>query len=54
VVFASGDGVVRVGRCQEIGGDELGALVQELVEGVLAISAGCAPDYWLLNLLCIS
>lgn len=38
------DGVVR--RCggDEVCGNELGALVHELVEGVLAICAGGTPD----------
>ena len=36
--------VVRVGRREEVGRDELGALVQELVEGVLAVGACSTPD----------
>jgi len=44
VMLGVGNGVVCGGRRQEVGGDELGSLVQELIEGVLAVGAGCAPD----------
>ena len=33
-----------VGHGDEVGGDEPGALVDELVEGVLAVGAGLAPE----------
>ena len=36
-------GVVRVGEADEVGGHDPGALVQQLVEGVLAVGAGLAP-----------
>ena len=36
--------LVRRGRDQEVAGDDVGALVDELVEGVLAVGAGLAPD----------
>jgi hypothetical protein len=36
--------VVRVHRCNEITGDDLCALMNQLIEGVLAIGAGLAPD----------
>ena len=35
-----------LGRSEEIAGDELGALVDELIEGVLPIGAGLSPDNW--------
>ena len=38
------DGVMRGSGGEEVCGDELGALVHELVEGVLAVGPGCAPD----------
>eukprot|EP00962_Isochrysis_galbana_P029201 scaffold9325_cov97-Isochrysis_galbana.AAC.1 len=38
------DGVVRDDRGQKVGRDELGALVHQLVEGVLPVGAGLAPD----------
>jgi hypothetical protein len=43
-VFRVRDGVMR--RCgrDEVRGDELGPLVYELVEGVLAVGPGGAPD----------
>ena len=36
--------VVRLDRGEEVAGDELRALVDELVEGVLAVGARLAPD----------
>ena len=39
------DGVEGLYRGEEVAGDELCALVYELVEGVLAVGAGLAPDY---------
>lgn len=47
MVFRVGDGVLCVGRCNEIGGNDLGTLMDELVEGVLAVCARRAPDDWL-------
>jgi hypothetical protein len=47
VVLRARDRVVGRCRCEEVGGDELCALVDELVEGVLAVGAGGAPDDWL-------
>ena len=38
------DRVKGSGRGDEIGGDQLGPLVNELVEGVLAISSSSTPD----------
>ena len=38
------DGVVADGRGQEIARDQLGALVHQLVEGVLAVGARLTPD----------
>ena len=35
----------RVGHGDEVGGDQLGALVDQLVEGVLAVGAGFAPEH---------
>ena len=36
--------VLALGGGQEVAGDQLGALVDQLVEGVLAVGAGLAPD----------
>ena len=36
--------VERLGEADEVAGDELRALVDELVEGVLAVRAGLAPE----------
>lgn len=44
VVLAAGDRVEGFHRCQEITGDELGTLVDELVECVLAVGTGLSPD----------
>ena len=38
------DGVVADGRRQEVAGDQLGAPVDQLVEGVLAVGARLTPD----------
>jgi hypothetical protein len=38
------DGVVGLGGEDEVGGDELGALVEELEEGVLGVGAGLAEE----------
>lgn len=38
------DGVVRLGSQDEVGGDELGALVDKLEEGVLSVGAGLAKQ----------
>lgn len=43
-VMVCGQGVERGGWCEEIGGNELGALMQKLVEGMLAVRACCTPD----------
>jgi hypothetical protein len=40
------DRVVGFGGEDEIGGDELGALVEELVEGVLSVGGGFAKKDW--------
>jgi hypothetical protein len=40
-----GDGVVGLRGEDEIGGDQLGALVDKLEERVLGISAGLAEQY---------
>ncbi|KAG5457635.1 MAG: hypothetical protein BJ554DRAFT_2295, partial [Olpidium bornovanus] len=44
VVEAAGDRVVRSDGGDEVTRDELGALVDQLVERVLAVRAGLAPD----------
>ena len=36
---------LALGRGDEVGRDQLGALVDQLVEGVLAVGAGLAPDH---------
>ena len=41
------DRVVRGGWGDEVGGDDLGTLVYELVERMLAVCTRCAPDNWL-------
>ena len=41
------DRVMRRGWGDKVGRDELGSLMDELVEGVLAVGARRAPDYWL-------
>lgn len=38
------DRVVRLGRKDKVGGDQLGALVDELEEGVLSVGAGLAKE----------
>ena len=40
-----GERVRRVGDGDEVGRDEPGALVDQLVEGVLAVGAGLAPEH---------
>ena len=44
MVLAAADRVVGLDRCEEVSWDEFGALVDELVEGVLAVGACCTPD----------
>ena len=44
VVERVADRVVRRRRRNEVGGDNLRALMHELVERVLAVRARCAPD----------
>lgn len=51
VVLGVGDGVVSRGGGEEVGGDELCALVHELVERVLAVGTCCTPDDRLLTSL---
>jgi len=36
--------IVSAGGSNKVGRDEFGALVNELVKGVLAVRAGCSPD----------
>jgi hypothetical protein len=43
-VFRVSDGVMRRRGRDEVGGDELGSLVDELVEGVLPVGPGGTPD----------
>jgi hypothetical protein len=40
------DWVVALGSNDEVGWDQLGALVQQLIEGVLGISSGLAEEDW--------
>ena len=44
VVKTLPDVVVGLGRSNEVAGHEAGSLVNELVEGVLPVGAGLAPD----------
>jgi len=44
VVEASPNGVLSVGRRDEVGGDDPGALVQQLVERVLSVGSRLAPN----------
>jgi hypothetical protein len=44
VVFTACNRVEGLDRCQEITGDELGALVDKLVECVLAVCSGLSPN----------
>lgn len=46
MVDAAADGVVAFGGRDEIARDDSRALVDELVEGVLAVGARLAPYYW--------
>lgn len=39
--------VVSRGGGDEVSGDDLRALMNELVEGVLAVGSCCTPDDWL-------
>jgi hypothetical protein len=43
-MFRMVDGVVCSGGSDEIGRDEFGALMNKLVEGMLAVCTGCSPD----------
>ena len=45
------DRVRRIDDRDEVGGDQLGALVDQLVEGVLTVGAGFAPEH-LARLAC--
>lgn len=44
LVQVVGNGVMRLGSQDEVGGDQLGALVDKLEEGVLSIGAGLAEE----------
>lgn len=44
LVLVAVDGVVGLGGEDEVGGDQLGALVEELEEGVLGVGAGLAEE----------
>jgi hypothetical protein len=44
----NGERVERRGRRDKVGGNELGALMQQLVEGVLPVRASCTPEDGLL------
>ena len=44
LVLAALDGVVRLGGHEEVGGDELGTLVQQLEEAVLGVGGGLAEQ----------
>lgn len=43
-MFAVVDGVVGCGWCEEIGWNDFCALVDELIEGVLAVGSSCSPE----------
>lgn len=47
-MFGVRDGVVGCGGGEEVRGDDFGTLVNELVEGVLAVCSRCTPDYRLM------
>lgn len=47
-MFGVRDGVVSCGGGEEVRGDDFGTLVDELVEGVLAVCSRCTPDYRLM------
>jgi hypothetical protein len=42
-MFGSADGIVCGGGSDEVGRDEFGALMDKLVEGVLAVCTGRSP-----------
>lgn len=44
MVLAVADGIVGLRGSDKICGDDAGALVDELVEGVLAVGTGLAPN----------
>ena len=44
LVQPASDGVVRLSGQQEVGRDQLGALMQQLVEGVLGVCGGLAEE----------
>lgn len=44
MVHTTSDGVLGLDRSEEISWDELGALVNELVKGVLAVRSRCTPE----------
>src|SRR5258708_40210345 len=43
-VVVIAEGIERLAEANEVAGDQPGALVNELVEGVLAVGAGLTPD----------
>jgi len=49
MMFRMIDRVVRGGWGDKVGRDDLGTLVHELVERMLAVRTRCAPDNWLLK-----
>ena len=44
-IAVTSKGVQRLAEADEVAGDQLGSLVNELVEGVLAIGSRLSPDY---------
>ena len=44
VVFTQG--VECSGRSQKVAGDDLGALVDQLIKGMLPVGTGLSPDDW--------
>jgi hypothetical protein len=53
-VVLGGEGIVCVRRGNEVSGNELGALMNQLIEGVLTVRASCTPDDRLGKGFCIS
>lgn len=45
-MFTTGNGIVRLCWCDEIARNQACALMYELIEGMLAICAWLAPNYW--------
>jgi hypothetical protein len=46
-VVVGGERVMRCARCDEVGGDKFGALMDKLVERVLPVGACGPPKNWL-------